>query len=160
MQEAAKILKTALYNEVKSRIFYSKAADNTNDDESRMVFLELTSKEEDHAQLIIKRLEGTPYAREFDPQKYLEELQSSLENILSGYETESLISGDIKKVLKLAIKMEKSARDIYLNLEKKISSPEVKTMCHELANEEKEHLNSVTTMLLSLDMGEEERPAL
>jgi len=160
MQETVEILKSALYNEVRSRIFYSKAADITNDDESRMLFLDLTSKEEDHAQLIIKRLEGTPYAREFDPQKYLKELESSLDNILSGNETESLQSADIKKVLEIAIKMEKRARDTYLNLEKKISSPEVKTMCHELANEEKEHLNSVTTMLLSLDMGEEERPAL
>ncbi len=43
MQKATKILKSALYNEVKSQTFYSKAADNTNDDESRMVFLELTS---------------------------------------------------------------------------------------------------------------------
>ena len=160
MREAVEILKSALYNEVILRTFYSKATDITNDDESRMLFLELTSDEEDHVQLIIKRLEGPPYAREFDPQKYLKELESSLENILYSNETESLQSADIKKVLEIAIKMEKRARDTYLDLEKKVSSPEVKTMCHELATEEKEHLNSVTTMLLSLDMGEEERPSL
>lgn len=160
MQEITKILKAALFNEVKSGTFYTKAAEITDENDSRMLFLELSGKEDDHARLIVKKLEGTPYAKEFDLEAYLNYLESTNESPFSAEESKTLKSCDIKKVLDLAIGQEKKALEIYLNLEKKAVDPELKSLCHELVQEEKGHLNSVTTMRLSLNISEEERPAL
>jgi rubrerythrin len=47
-----------------------------------------------------------------------------------------------------------------MNLADHLDDPETKRLCTELAKEEKDHIDSVSRMLLSLDMDEEDRPAL
>ncbi len=160
MEEATKILKTALFNEVKSRTFYRKAAEITNDDESRMVLLELSEKEDDHARYIINRVKNTSYSKEFDLEAYLRYLESTNESPLSLEELKALQACNMKAILKLAISLEKKAMEIYVDLGKNAIGPDLKSLCHELGQEEKVHLNSVTSMLLSLTMDEEERPPL
>ena len=160
MKATAQLLKTALYHEVKSEAFYKRAAEITKNDESRMLFLELSDMENDHIRNLISKTKDTPWPQEFNPEIYVKELESSMESIISVEETEILQNGDMKAVLELAIGMEKEAYKTYLELEEKAASQEVKDYSRELSREEQKHLNSLNTLLTSLDMDEEDRSSL
>ena len=160
MQATVQLFKTALYNEVKSAAFYNRASEITGNDESRMLFLELSGMEEDHVRQLINKTKSTPWPQEFSPETHVKELESSVESIISKEESKILQDGDMKAILKLAIGMEKEALQIYLELAEKTATQEVKDYSLELSKEEQQHLNSLTTLLTSLDMDEEERPSL
>ncbi len=160
IESVIQLFKTAIFNEVKSRVFYTQAANITQNDESRMVFLELSSEEDDHALDLIKKAKGVSFLQECNLEDYLKKLESSMENVISGEELEILRTGEMKAVLELASHHEKRARENYLALVEKAEDPAVKDFCGELAKMEEEHFNSVNRMLYSLDMDEDERPAL
>ncbi|MEE9165386.1 MAG: ferritin family protein [Nitrospinota bacterium] len=160
MQATVQLFKTALKHEVKSEAFYNRAAEITKNDESRMLFLELSDMENDHIRHIINKTKGTPWPQEFNPETYVKELESSIKSIISVEETEILENGDMKTILELAIGMEKEAYKTYLELEEKAASQEVKNYSRELSREEQKHLNSLTSLLTSLDMDEEDRSSL
>ncbi len=160
MQETAKLFKKALKHEVKSEVFFNRAAEITKNDESRMLFLELSDMENGHIQHLINKTKGTPWPQEFNPETYVEELESSMESIIPLEETEILQNGDMKAVLELAISMEKEAYETFVELGEKAASQEVKDYSRELAREEQKHLDSLSSLLTSLDMDEDDRSAL
>lgn len=160
MQATVQLFKTALYHEVKSGAFYSRAAEITKNDESRMLFIELSDMEDSHISNLVKKVKNTPWPQEFNPEEYLKELESSVENIISTEEKEMLQKDDMKAVLEFAISMEKKAYQNYQELSEKAATQEVKDLSLELAKEEQEHLNSLNSLLTSLDMDEDDRPAL
>lgn len=160
MQATVKLLKAVLTHEVKSEVFYNRAAEITKNDESRMLFLELAGMEEDHIRNLISKIKGTPWPQEFNPEAYVKELESSMESIISVEETEILQNGDMKAVLELAIGMEKEAYKTYLELEEKAASQEVKDYSREFSREEQKHMDSLTSLRSSLDMDEEDRSSL
>ena len=160
MQVTAELFKSALKHEVRSEVFFNQAAEITKNDESRMLFLELAGMEEDHIWRLISKTKSTPWPEEFNPETYVKELESSMESIISVDETEILQNGDMKAVLELAIGMEKEAYETFVELAKKAASQEVKNCCRELSREEQKHLNSLTSLLASLDMDEDDRSSL
>lgn len=160
MQVTAELFKSALEHEVKSEVFFNQAAEITKNDESRMLFLELADMEEGHIRHLINKTKSTPWPEEFNPETYVKELESSMESIISVDETEILQNGDMKAVLELAIGMEKEAYETFVELAKKAASQEVKNCCRELSREEQKHLNSLTSLLASLDMDEDDRSSL
>lgn len=161
MQVTAELFKSALKHEVRAEVFFNQAAEITKNDESRMLFLELAGMEEDHIWRLISKTKSTPWPEEFNPERYVKLLESHIpQSIISADETEILQNGDMKAVLELAIGMEKEAYETFVELAEKAASQEVKNCCRELSREEQKHLNSLTSLLASLDMDEDDRSSL
>lgn len=160
MKTAADVFKTALQHEVKAATFYYRAAEISQNDESRMVLLDLNSMEEGHAQELVDKAKGAPCGQEFDAEAYLRELEDSMAATLTPEDDRILKTGDMRAVLELAIRMETQGWDTYLSFAEKAATPEVKSYLLDLAAEEEEHINRLTQLLTSLDMDVEDRPGL
>lgn len=160
MQAAIQFFKDALRHEVKASAFYNKAAEITQDDESRMLFLDLAGMEDGHARQLLEKVQDAPCGQAFDGTAYLKELESDAEPSISPKESQLIESGPISEVLKMAIALEEKASKTYENLAKETTDPNVKQYCLDLAKEEKKHAQELTNQLYSLDMSEEERPGL
>lgn len=160
MQTATEVLKNALYNEVKASVFYAKAAEITENDASRMVFLSLVNMEDDHARDLIQRTQGAPCSVGFDAKGYLAQLEATMESTLTVSDNEVLRTGTMEQVLDLAIQMETTSRDTYLDLSKQAENADVKAFCALLAKEEDGHVARLTRLRNSLDMDDDDRPGL
>ncbi|MBF0429096.1 MAG: ferritin family protein [Magnetococcales bacterium] len=160
METATDIFKQALYNEVHSTAFFAKAAEMTRDDESRMLFLELSSMEEDHASMLVAKGQKAPCNHSVDLAAYLKELESSVAPVMSDEELATIQDGDPKSVLRLAIKLEEQAKETYVKLAAEAADLEVKSYCLELVKQETGHANALTRLLHSMDMDPEDRPGL
>jgi rubrerythrin len=159
MEKAIEIFKNALELEVQAEIFYERAAETTDNDESRMVFLELADMEGGHARLIVDRFKDTDFGKLFDADAWLNELEAETGKL--PMEINDLIAnGDMRSVLDFALKMETDARDNYQHLSEIFTDADDKAYCADLAKEEQEHINSITQLRQSLDMEIEERPDL
>jgi rubrerythrin len=160
MEKAIEIFKNALELEVQAELFYEKAAEITNNDESRMVFLELADMEDGHAHRIVERFKDTPFGQAFDADAWLQELERETAKNLPMEANELVTSGDMRAVLDFAVKMEEDARDSYQHLADIFTDPDDKAYLTDLANEEQQHVNAVLQLRHSLDMDAEERPDL
>ncbi len=160
MEKAIEIFKNALELEVEAEIFYEKAAEVTDDDESRMVFLELSDMEDGHAHRIIERFKNTPFGQSFDADNWLEELERVSEKNMEVKVSDLIDQGDMRAILESAIKMEEKARDNYKRLSERFNYPDDIAYCADLANEEQKHVNSLIQLLRSIDMDPEDRPEL
>ncbi len=160
MEKAIEIFKNALELEVQAEIFYEKAAEIADDDESRMVFLELSDMEDDHARRIVKRFKQTSFGKIFDADSWLHELEQESGQTLDMQAGELIAKSNMREILKYAIQMETTARDNYKSLCERFSDSEDIAYCSDLANEEQKHINSLTQLLHSIDMDPEDRPRL
>ncbi len=160
MEKAIEIFKNALELEVQAEIFYEKAAEITEDGESRMIFLELSDMEDSHARRIVERFKKTSFGKEFDADSWLNELERESSKTLDMQAGELITQSDMRGILKHAINMEKNARDNYKRLAERFSDPEDIEYCTDLANVEQKHINSLVRLLNSIDMDPEERPRL
>lgn len=160
MSAAVDVLKEALRNEARAAAFYELAAEVTQDDESRMLFLEMVDFEEGHARTLVERVGGSATFKGFDAAAYVKELESSVETTLKRTETDVIVNGTIRQVLELAIKMEQRAQETYETLAAHAENEEVESLCRDQAREEEQHARALHRMLGSLDMDEEDRPGL
>lgn len=160
MEKAIEIFKNALELEVQAEIFYEKAAEITEDDESRMVFLELSNMEDGHAHRIVERFKKTAFGSAFDADNWLDEVEREEDKILNVESGDLIAQGDMKAILKSAIRMEEEARDNYRRLSERFNDPDDIAYCTDLANEEQKHVNSLMRLLHSIDMEPEDRPEL
>ncbi len=160
MEKAIEIFKNALEMEVQAEIFYEKAAEVTEDDESRMVFLELSNMEDGHARKIVERFKETEFGRAFDADKWLAEVEREDDKILNVEIGDLFAQGDMRAILESAVKMEEKARDNYKSLSERFSDPDDIAYCSDLAAEEQSHINAIMRLLNSIDMEPEERPDL
>lgn len=160
MQKAIEIFKNALELEVQAELFYEKASELTNDDESRMVFLELADMEDGHAHRIVERFKDTDFGKLFDADAWLVEVEREDNKILDVEAVDIIAQGDMKAILKYAITMEEEARDNYQRLSESFTDPDDVAYCSDLAKEEQSHVNSLHDLLRSIDMDPEERPVL
>jgi rubrerythrin len=160
MEKAIEIFKNALEMEVQAEIFYEKAAEVTEDDESRMVFLELSNMEDGHARRIVERFKKTAFGSAFDADKWLYEVEREDDKILNVEISDLIAQGDMRAILESAVKMEEKARDSYRQLSERFSDPEDIAYCSDLADEEQKHVNSIMRLLNSIDMEPEDRPEL
>ena len=160
MEKAIEIFKNALELEVQAELFYEKASELTDDDESRMVFLELADMEDGHAHQIVNRFKDTDFGRLFDADAWLKEVEREDDKILDVVAVDVIAQGDMKAILKYAIKMEEDARDNYQRLAETFTDPDDVAYCADLAQEEQKHVNSLLDLVRSIDMDPEERPVL
>ena len=158
MQAAIELFKTAILSEVKADLFYSTAAEITEDDESRMLFLELASMEDDHAQALVNRVKKAPCGKEFDGAAYLKDLETSQTASINDDDKEFIKNSSIRDVLAKAISMENEASETYAKLAEASEDAEVKKYCLELKMVELAHARKLTNLLNSMDM--EDPPAL
>lgn len=159
MEKAIEIFKNALELEVQAEIFYEKAAETTDNDETRMVFLELADMEGGHARHIVERFKDTDFGKLFDADAWLNELETETAKL--PIEIDALITnGEMRAVLDFALKMETEARDSYQHLSEIFTDTDDRAYCADLAQEEQEHINAITQLRSSLDMEPEERPDL
>ena len=160
MQAAIQFFKDALRNEVKAAAFYNKAAEITQNDESRMLFYELAGKEDGHANILAEKAKNAPCGKAFDVGAFLDELADGTVPVISPEEAKIIETGSVREVLELAIRIEKKADETYDKLAQESSDPEVKSHCLEMAAEERRHVQELTNLLNSLDMPEDDRPGL
>ncbi len=160
MEATVQLLKTALSHKAKTVAFYNQAAEITNYDESRMLFLELSDMESDHIKHLIEKAKEVSWPEHFDPEAYLKDLESTVYRTISTEETETLKNGDMKAVLQLSMENEEKSHKTFLDLVEKSDSQEIKEHSKELAEEEKKQINSLKSLLSSLEMDEEDRPPL
>ena len=93
MQAAIQFFKDALRNEVKAAAFYNKAAEITQNDESRMLFYKLAGMEDEHANLLASKAKNAPCGRDFDVGAFLNELEDGPVPSLSPEETKIIETG-------------------------------------------------------------------
>lgn len=160
METATDIFKQALRNEVHAAAFFAKAAEMTQDDASRMLFLELSGMEDHHASFLVEKGQNASCNHGFDMVAYLKELESSVDPVMTPEELETIENGDPKAVLRLAIGLESKALKTYAKLADEAIDLEVKSYCLELVKEEAGHSNALSKLLHSMDMDAEERPGL
>lgn len=160
MQAAIQFFKDALRHEVKASAFYSKAAEVTRDDESRMLYIRLSGMEEDHASQLVQKIKNAPCGNAFDVDAFLKELENSTAATISPEDLTLIETGTLRQVLELAISYEHQACKNYENLANESTDPEVKAHCLEAVKEERGHERELTDLLHSLDMPEDDRPGL
>jgi rubrerythrin len=160
MEKAIEIFKNALELEVQAELFYEKASELTDDDESRMVFLELADMEDGHAHQIVERFKHTDFGKLFDADAWLKEVEREDNKILDVVAVDVIAQGDMKAILKYAIKMEEDARDNYQRLAETFTDPDDVAYCSDLAQEEQRHVASLLDLVRSIDMDPEDRPVL
>ncbi|MBF0187177.1 MAG: ferritin family protein [Magnetococcales bacterium] len=160
MKNVDKLLKAAILHEVKAGAFYNRAAEVTNNDESRMLFLELAGMEDDHAGGLVKSAKKDPALQRLDAEAMLKDAMNSTEGKISKKEEDTISSGNLKEVLEMAIGFEKEAEETYRKMATKAKDDNFKAFCEQLCKEEAGHKNSLTTLLNNLDMDIEDRPAM
>ncbi len=160
MGTANDVLKNALANEIKAAAFYNLASKRTPDDEARMLFIELTGLEQDHAKEFLDKAEGTELTDGFDAKAYIADLEKDMEEAAKSAHNELFESGDMMAILDFAINMEIHARDTYQVMSSMVENPAIKQYCDELALEEEEHRKMLERAKISLSMDEEDRPVL
>jgi len=152
--------KKALYNEVRSEVFYRLAAEVANRDDTRVLFMELGDLEGDHARELADRITGLALTPPFDAKAYLDDLEENVAVLVPPEDEQTVRGGNLKAVLKLAKRLEVESRDVYRRLAKYTDEPSVKAFCADLAELEERHFQEIHKLELSLDMAEEARPAL
>ena len=160
MKKALEILKNALEQEVRSGVFYEKAAEVAQDDEARMVFLELADMEGGHTRRIVEQFKNTDFGDTFETEAWLEELERESIDDIRMEADDVVAKGDMRDVLKYAVQIEEVAKNSYQRLCDTFTDPDDREFCGMLANEEQGHLNEINRLLQSLDMDEDERPEL
>ena len=139
MQTLLDAFKLALFNEVKSQTFYRRAAEVTRYNESRVWLLALAGLEEDHAHAIVRRVGSNGFAAGFDALRYLDELQTTLEAVLTPEEEAIVVTGERTEVFALAKSMELMASEVYHALAQGADDPELAQFFHSLAKQERGH---------------------
>jgi len=116
MKSIIELIKKAIEHEVKASAFYDKAAEMTQDDEARMVFLELVDIEDGHCNDLIQMFAESGPMSEFDIKGYYENLMDSVETHIANKELKTIKNGGLHDVLRMAVKFEQTAVDTYTRL--------------------------------------------
>lgn len=160
MSNLIDVFKQALRNETKARAFYHLASEVTQNDESRMLFIDLAGFEENHARDLIKMAGGVNFPEEWDAEAYLDELEEDTHAGIPDHELKAIHDSDMATVLKLAREMELSSMTTYRTLAAGVADQTLRDYFNKLAEQESHHLAEVERRALALDMDDSDRTAL
>jgi len=160
MSDLVDIFKKALRNEVKARAFYRLASEVTHNDETRMLFIELAGFEENHAAELVKMAQHVRFAEGWDPEGYLDDLESHTHASVSDHELSAVLNGDLGTVLEIARQMEQDSMSAYRSLADGADHDQARAYFTKLAEQESGHLLEVERMALALTMSDADRAAL
>ncbi|MBI5136994.1 MAG: ferritin family protein [Nitrospirae bacterium] len=155
----AKTIKSALLSEIKSRAFYRLAADLTNRDDSRALFLDLAALEVGHARELAERASRPPLNLDFDPFAYVSKWEKQISGTLAPQDEKTVREGDPRAVLKLAKRREAEARDNYRELAQEADDPLMRAFCEELSRTEQAHLEGLRRLEAHLGTADAAPPA-
>jgi len=152
MQTLLDAFKLALFNEVKSRAFYRRAAEVTRFNDARVWLLSLAGLEEDHAHAIARRVGSDGFAAGFDSCGYIDELQDTLDSVLTPEEEALVLEGERSAVFDLAKSMELTASEIYRTMAQGIDDPELAQFFASLSRQERGHYEELLKIQHTLDL--------
>ncbi|MEG3641121.1 ferritin family protein [Magnetococcus sp. PR-3] len=162
MQEVIDLWKKAVRHEALTVNFYSRASEVTDNDESRMLFIQLSEMEGGHIQELVDQAAKSSCMKDsgVDLKDYADSLESDEGHEFSDEEEKAFVAGDMRTVLEIALRHERGAVAMYGELQQKTSDNDTKTFCKEQVENEKKHVHELETMLNSLDLSAEDRPGL
>jgi rubrerythrin len=160
MSNLIDVFKQALRNETKARAFYRLASEVTQNDESRMLFIDLAGFEENHARQLVEMSQGVDFEQEWDADAYLDELENDIHAGIPEHELNAIHNSDMIEVLKLARQMELSSMTTYRTLAAGVTDTTLRDYFSKLAEQESQHLAEVERRALALDMDDSDRAAL
>jgi len=139
MWTMTEVFKMALYNEVRSQLFYEKAAATAERDESRGWLRSLATMEENHARQIAERIAKDGEEIGFDPMAYVDKLTANVHPSFFEDADDVLRHGDVDAVFAFAKEMELTARNTYEVLAEGTEVAEQRDFFTALARQEQGH---------------------
>jgi len=152
MQTLLDAFKLALFNEVKSRAFYRRAAEVTRYNDARLWLLSLAGLEEDHAHAIARRVGGDSFAAGFDALRYIDELQQTLDSVLTPEEEAIVLEGERSAVFDLAKSMELMASELYGAMAQGVEDRELTQFLLSLSKQERGHYEELLKIERTLEL--------
>jgi rubrerythrin len=137
------ILKKAILLEKRGKAFYSKVADETENDAVKRFFSMMANEEENHIKILSDQFKAYQETKNFHPADYEEKHSGSMvSEILTG-ELKGQISaaGFEAAAISAAMAMEKNAVRLYSKRAEVTKDPDEKALYTWLADWEHEHLN-------------------
>lgn len=160
MDKVVNIVKLAIANEVRAKLYYQKASELTSRGAALMIFIELVEMEDTHARRLVDAFGARMKETGIDVEAYLAELEQNADLNLGDAEHVILQAADMRQVLDFATNMERMARDSYRELAAHVATPELRKICEDLAAEEQQHHDLLSEARSGVDMPLDERPAL
>ncbi len=160
MESVVDIIKFAIENEVRAKVFYGEASELATAGESKMVFMELVEMEDTHAQRLVDIFGEYLKGEGMDAVAFLGDLQANIANVLNSEQRKLLENAEMRPVIEFAIGMEAQARDKYLELAKLVEGDELVKICNDLAKEEQDHFDLLTEARVGVETPIDERTAL
>jgi rubrerythrin len=160
MQKTTELFKTALEVEIKSTLFYAKAAEVTQDDSARMVFLELSNFEDGHIKRIVEVARRHNLGDQDELKRFIDQMEEDAGTILSTDESALLDVGDIDAIFKFAVNMETKSKQAYVDLAAHCDNQDFRGFCKEMIAEETKHASQLEHERQSLQLEMEDRAPL
>lgn len=160
MESVVDIIKFAIENEVRAKVFYTEASELTTAGDSQMVFMELVEMEDTHAQRLVDGFGEYLKGEGVDAVAFLDKLNANIADVLNAEQRKLLENAEMRPVIEFAISMEKQARDKYLELAGRVEGEDLVKICKDLAKEEQDHFDVLTEARVGADTPIDERPAL
>ncbi|MCF6283253.1 MAG: ferritin family protein [Candidatus Polarisedimenticolaceae bacterium] len=160
MQKTTELFKTALEVEIKSTLFYAKAAEATHDDNARMVFLELSNFEDGHINRIIEVAQRHNLGDQDELKRFIDQMEEDAGTTLSADESALLEKGDLNAIFKFAVNMETKSKQAYIDLAAHCDNQDFRAFCKEMIAEETKHTAQLEHERQSLQLSMDDRPPL
>ncbi len=148
------LIEYALRREVFSRRFYEKIAEKIEDQEAKMMVLELSNFEASHVQDFSLALEREIRREKINISDFLEECEKLPLEIQEYFKESDLERFNINEMLSIAKKMEKEMASFYQDLSKQAENPHISETADKLSIQEMEHIKYIKRVeeILHLDI--------
>ncbi|ABK43603.1 hypothetical protein Mmc1_1085 [Magnetococcus marinus MC-1] len=162
MNDIIELWKAAIRHEALTVNFYSRAAEVTRDDASRMLFLQLAEMEGGHIQELLGQAAKASCLKESDVDlaAYAAGLEDNGRYAFNTEDEQAFLAGNMRTVLQLALGHELEAVKMYQQLALKTLDEATKQFCLTQQENEKRHVHELETLLNSLELTPEDRPGL
>ena len=148
---ADEIFEMAIEIEIKGQEFYKKSASDVNNEDVKVILLELAEMEMEHESTfkgMKKDLLGSEKASKvFDPDNEAAAYLKALADTKVFYEKE-IDTASIKEVMKAAVAAEKDSIVFYLGMKQLVPDAKGKAKLDDIINEEMSHIRIITHKLM------------
>lgn len=139
--KSLEILKQAILLEKRGKAFYTNAADNSRDDETRKIFRTMADEEEEHVKFLAEQFKKFKDSGKFDASELPKiEEETIVTEVLTKSITDNISSAGFEAAaISAAIDMENKAIEVYSERAKNAEDIEEKKFYQWLADWEKGH---------------------
>ncbi|HPR63419.1 MAG TPA: ferritin family protein [Thermoanaerobaculia bacterium] len=154
------LIEYAIEKEVMSRRMYETVAERCEDDEARMMILQLAGFEATHIDIFTRALEPEIKKLSFDVQNFIKDCEIRPFRLSNVFDQSALDQAGLEEVLKVARGFEKSMSEFYGSIADTVPGETIKSMGKRLAGEELGHYEYISRIEgilgLSSDVHDEE----